>query len=375
MISYNITLPTLNKLRHLSKCLAEKYAEIKGFSTQEKKAIQRYARISMIGASTRIENAVLTDQEIDWIDTILSKDGKVTEFNKNKDLIENKLSKDRERSIEEVAGCREMLFLIYEQAKDLFPVTEATLRGLHFELMKYYSNAGPYIGKYKTQPNYVVEHNQKTKEQRIVFKTAEAGPITASAVSDLICWYNKAIITEPWSIAVACEFVYRFLAIHPFQDGNGRLGRGLLLLALLQSPDELISYIAPYLAIDRHIERHKMEYYMVLNRCSNGMYSNDPKAYKIEYFLNFMLKVLEESLNDITFYRDKYLSINTLSEAATKVLACFKEHPELRLSTKLICNDIGLPRRTVVNALNTLLAEKLIQRYGKGAGIRYQLTF
>ncbi|MBA8667917.1 Fic family protein [Holosporaceae bacterium 'Namur'] len=348
---------------------------MKSFSEQEHEAIHRYARISMIGASTRIENAVLTDQEIDWIDTILGKDGKVTEFNKNKVLIEDKLSKDRERSIEEVAGCREMLFLIYEQAKELFPLTEVTLRGLHFELMKYYSKAGSYIGKYKAQPNYVVEHNKRTKEQRIVFKTAEAGPITESAVSDLINWYNQAVITEPWSIALACEFVFRFLAIHPFQDGNGRLGRGLFLLALLQSPDELISYVAPYLAIDRHIEQHKIEYYMVLNRCSNGVYSNDPRDYKIEYFLIFMIKVLEESLNDISFYRNKYLSINTLSDAAIKVLNCFKENPELRLSTKLILSETELPRRTIVNALNTLLSEKLIQKYGKGASIKYQLTF
>ena len=70
----------------------------------------------MIGASTRIENALLTDSEIDWLDTILTQDGKTTALEANRDLIENKLSKDRERSIEEVAGCRQLLLSIYESA-------------------------------------------------------------------------------------------------------------------------------------------------------------------------------------------------------------------------------------------------------------------
>ncbi|MGV8949280.1 MAG: hypothetical protein ACOH2E_07980 [Candidatus Paracaedibacter sp.] len=73
----------------------------------------------MIGASTRIENAQLTDSEVNWLDTILSEDGKTTALDQNRALIEDKLSKDRERSIEKVAGCRAMLLLIYEDYKDL----------------------------------------------------------------------------------------------------------------------------------------------------------------------------------------------------------------------------------------------------------------
>ena len=84
-------------------------------------SIHRYARMSQIGASTRIENAVLTDAEIDWMDTVLSKDARTTAFQSQRKLIENKLSKDRERSLEEVAGCRAMLHIIYEQAHEFSP--------------------------------------------------------------------------------------------------------------------------------------------------------------------------------------------------------------------------------------------------------------
>lgn len=375
MLSFNLTPDLMQKLSELNNQFAKTYAMLTGYSDEVKDAIHRYAKISMIGASTRIENAMLTDSEIDWLDTVLTEDGKPTAFLAKKSFIENKLSKDRERSIEEVAGCRAMLELIYTQAKSLTPMSETTIRGLHQELMRYYQKAGPYVGRYKHQPNSVVEVNHQTGEQRVVFATAEAGPITEAAMRDLVEWYNDTYQTEPRSIAVACEFVYRFLAIHPFQDGNGRLGRGLFLLALLQSPSAIISDVAPYLAIDRHIERKRPEYYYVLNRCSDSKYKRDERKYKIEYLLEFMIKVLHDALNDIDIYKKRFDSYRLLSESASNVLSCFKEHPEIRLSRQELVTMTRLPERTVTRSLGILVKNKFIQKYGQGAGVRYQLIF
>jgi len=47
----------------------------------------------MVGASTRIENAVLTDGEIQWLDTVLTKDGQPTAFQNNRALFSQKLTK------------------------------------------------------------------------------------------------------------------------------------------------------------------------------------------------------------------------------------------------------------------------------------------
>lgn len=329
----------------------------------------------MVGASTRIENAVLTDPEIDWIDTVLTKDGHPSAFAKNLDLIENKLSKDRERSIEEVVGCRDLLLLVYEQSGDFFPLTESVLRGFHHELLKYYPGASHHLGRYKTVTNSVVERNAKTGEERAVFQTADPGPLTETAMSDLVSWYNQALPTNPWGVAVACELVFRFLAIHPFQDGNGRLGRALFLLALLQSPDKDVSQVARYIAIDRQIERHKREYYAALQRSSSGKYHQDPTEYRYEYFLNYMIKVLKLALDDIAVYRKTYAAIQSLSPAAKAVLEGLKGYPEKRLSTKDLLELTRLPRRTVVYSLGTLIKFGLIQRYGQGAGVRYQIVF
>lgn len=374
MISFKLSAELLNQLRELNNQFAQAYSALGKYSLTLKAAIHRDAKISMIGASTRIENAVLTDSEVEWLDTVLTQDGKPTAFAANKTLIEDKLSKDRERSIEEVAGCRAMLELIYAQGRELIPLSETTIRGLHQELMHFYQKAGPNVGKYKNMPNSVIETNHQTKEQRIVFETAGAGPVTEAAMRDLVAWYNDNYLIEP-TVSVCCEFTYRFLAIHPFQDGNGRLGRGLFLLSLLQSPAIIIAEVAPFLAIDRHIERRRSEYYSVLNRCSNGKYKRDEKKYHIEHFLQFMIKVLQDALSDIEIFKRRYDAYQFLPESARKVLACFKEHPEIRLSRQELVAFTKLPARTVTRSLTALMKENFIQRYGRGAGVIYQLIF
>jgi Fic family protein len=374
-LSFKLSSKHTRDLQELENKITDSYALLKTLPEEELQAIQKFVRVSIIGASTRIENALLTDLEVDWIDTILMTDGKINAFENYKELIENKLSKERERSIEEVAGCRNMLLLIYQDAPSLIPLKEIELRNLHYELLAPYTDALPYIGNYKDQPNYVVQENKTTKEKRIVFRTADAGPITQAAMHDLVEWYNHIYNNDLRSIPIACEFVYRFLAIHPFQDGNGRLGRGLFLLILLQSQNTSLSTVARYLPIDRSIEKYKEEYYFVLNRCSGGDFKQDPQEYKIHYFMEFMLKIILDSLGSIDLYREKYYALQTLSDSALKVLTCFKEHPEIRLNTQRIANATNLPLRTAAYALTSLLKSRLIQRSGKGSATKYQLAF
>ena len=210
MLSFLLSARHTQSLKEIQSKFSIQYAAIRTLDHDELDFIHRYARISMIGASTRIENAILTDTEISWIDTILTLDGKTTAFQKHKQQIEAKLSKDRERSIEEVVGCRAMLSLIYEQAPEMLPLTESHIRGLHTELLRYFEASNHYRGQYKKNSNSVAEHDHNTGKQRNIFRTADPGPITKAAMFDLMNWYNKSISEEPWSIAVACEFAFRF---------------------------------------------------------------------------------------------------------------------------------------------------------------------
>ena len=372
-LSFDLNSQLISSLKELDNAFARVYAQLQTCSDVERDSLHTYARVSIVGASTRIENAQLTDAEIHWLDTILVQEKVATAFTQNKEMIEQKLSHDRERSIEEVAGCREMLILIYENPHDFFPLKENDLRALHHTLLAYYPQAALYSGKYKAQSNSISEHGEN--EQRIVFETAPAGPLTQAAMHELIKWYKQSLIESPWPIAVACELVYRFLSIHPFQDGNGRLGRALFLMSLLHSTSETISYVSRYLTIDRFIEKRRQEYYFTLNRCSNGKFEQDSKNYKIHYFVKFMIKVLLEAIDNINVLRHRYAQENLLSPAASQVLKCFRDYPEIRLSPKAIQQKTTLPSRTIVFSLNKLLNKGLIQRYGQGAGTRYQLLF
>lgn len=375
MVSFNIDPRLEKKLKNISELASRKRVELEQLSLDSREAIHRYARISIIGASTRIENAVLTDTEIDWMDTLLGDDSRLGSFERHKNSIENKLSKDRERSIEEVAGLRSVLTLVYEQANDLLPLKESDVRGLHKELLQYYPAASHYIGQYKIASNSVVERIEN-KIIREIFKTADPGPMTSAAMKELFDWYNRTLPNFLWSFAVVSEFVYRFLAIHPFQDGNGRLGRALFLLGMLHSPDKNLNFVAPYLAIDRQIEKVRAEYYVVLRQCSGGVFKQDPKEYHIEIFLNFMLKMMERSLNqDIDVYAKRHESYLQLTEKTKKIIECFREHPETRLKSGQISESTNIPRRTVTRALQELVALGFLQQLGKGPDVRYQLIF
>ena len=331
--------------------------------------------IGNVGATTRIENAVLTDVEIEWVDTILSKDGKTTAYEEKEDFIIDKLSKSRERSIEEVIGSRSVLMTIYLQAEEFKPLTQTIVRGLHRELLKYYPPAEHYAGAYKTVINKVISRNNETGEEHPVLEPTDPGVMTDTAMRELFDWYNETIDTYHWPILVAIEFTFRFLAIHPFQDGNGRLGRALFLLILLQSGDKYLEEIASYIALDRKIEQNKSQYYSVLHQCSDGKFKADSKLYRFDILVLFFLKLFEAAIADIDSYREKYENLQLLSESAVKVLECFKSNPERKLKVAHIEKTAELPRRTIQLALKTLTEKAFLQRLGKGAGSRYQLIF
>lgn len=363
------------KLKDLHGLVVESCGKLEDMSDDEKEYIHHCAFISSIGASTRIENAVLTDQEIDWVDSTLTADGKPSAFEEKKAIILDKLSKDRERSVEEVAGCRDTLATIYLQSTEMVPLSETVIRGLHHELLRYYPAALKYAGSYKDAPNRVVAVDHQTGKESILLDPAPPGIMTDTAMADLVGWYNSMVQKHPWPLLVATEFVFRFLAIHPFRDGNGRLGRALFLLVLLQSDDSCLARIVPYISIDRQIERNRPLYYSVLHQGSDGRFESDPEKYNYEPVTWFLLKIFESALADIAVYRLRYADLRQLSETAMAVLGTFKSNPERRLKVADVAEITGLPRRTIQYALRTLVKKQFLQILGRGAGTRYQLVF
>lgn len=140
----------------------------------------------------------------------------------------------------ETSGHDEAIKWIEEVIKNEYPLTESFIRQLHQLILK-----NPYqkqsitpdnkimmrqinIGVYKTTPNHV---RTKTGE---VFRFASPEE-TPAMMTDLMDWYAEKRTNETINpILFAAEFHYKFIRIHPFDDGNGRLARLLMNFILMQ---------------------------------------------------------------------------------------------------------------------------------------------
>jgi len=88
-----------------------------------------------------------------------------------------------------------------------------------------------------------------------------------------------------------------------------------------------------------------------------------------------MIKVLNEALDGIEVCKNRFLAEQKLPSAAAVVLSCFRDYPEIRLTTAKLIEDTDFPRRTIIYSLNILLNAQLIQKYGQGSSTKYQLVF
>ncbi|MBA4186046.1 MAG: Fic family protein, partial [Acidobacteria bacterium] len=140
----------------------------------------------------------------------------------------------------EITGHNEAINWILEIVKDETPLTEKFIRELHTLLLKessYKEAQTPdgkptrrkiEVGKYKTQPNHV---NTVTGEI-FYFATPEETP---AKMQELIEWFRKEKEKPDVNpIVLAALFHYRFIRIHPFDDGNGRVARILMNFILMQ---------------------------------------------------------------------------------------------------------------------------------------------
>ena len=111
-------------------------------------------------------------------------------------------------------------------------ITESYLKNLHASLMFNTSlHAKGYSGIYKTIPNMIIGTNTKVSQ-----------PFEVQAkISELLEWYYNLDNITTKDIA---EFHYRFEVIHPFQDGNGRIGRFIMLKQMLENnlPLKIVSW-------------------------------------------------------------------------------------------------------------------------------------
>jgi Fic family protein len=160
-------------------------------------------------------------------------------------------------------------------------------------------------------------------------------------------------------------FIVQFLAIHPFQDGNGRLSRIITTLLLWQS-----GYIyVPYTSLETIIEENKESYYLALRRTQQSFKTETINWHPWLIFFLRSLKRQKDRLEKKLARENLFQS--SLPKLSVTILELAREHG--RISTGEIERITKESRSTIKARLNELVAMKKLTRHGKGRSTYYSI--
>jgi Fic family protein len=268
------------------------------------------------------------------------------------------ITKLTDRDSQEVVGYFEVLDLISESYQNI-SLSESHLKSLHNSLMKYSAKDQWHKGSYKQHSN-AVEASFPDGTRQIIFQTTEAGFATENAINALLDWYTAE--TEVHALIKIGSFVYEFLSIHPFQDGNGRLSRLISTLLLLNKGYKWIQYVS----FEHEIESRKNEYYQVLRSCQAQRPNEDVTVW-IHFFLNCLSSIQKQLLTKL-----QQSGLETqLSSKEKSIYTIIQNRPNIQSGE--IAIKLAIPAPTVKRILSELLNKGLIEKQGNGRNVSYSI--
>ena len=234
---------------------------------------------------------------------------------------------------------------------------------MHGILLKHSGKDQSHKGKYKALSNQVVA-NYPDGTQRTIFKTTEPA-LTAKEVEELLLWTNERFEkADMHPVIITAAFVYEFLSIHPYQDGNGRLSRLLTTLLLMQQGYEFIQYVS----FEHIIEERKDNYYRAL---MDGQKNRYKKTEKIDKWVLFFMDCLVTLIQRLEAKYEQYSKLKKdLNERQREVLSFIKKKKKVQI------NEVEEAfkhhsRNTLKKDLTYLTNEGLIFKTGTLKGTRY----
>ena len=311
------------------------------------KELKQIATIESIGSSTRIEGSTLTDKEVkQLIDSV-----KITSF--------------KTRDEQEVFGYYDVLNLILD-SYDSIEIKENHIHHLHKSLLQVSSKDESHRGRYKKLSNKVVA-NYLGGKQKIIFNTTEPF-LVKGEMEALISWTNENIKKEELHpLIIISVFVYEFLSIHPYQDGNGRLSRLLTTLLLLRKGYDFMKYAS----MEIEIEKRKKEYYKALR---SGQKNRGTKEEIINEWILFFLGTLEATINKL---EDRYAKIKNkksyLNDRQKELLQFIQNNEPVKISdiTSSLKNYTSY---TLKKDMKYLTEEGVIKKLGKARATIYVMN-
>jgi Fic family protein len=308
------------------------------------KELRRIATIQSIGSSTRIEGVTMTDAEIEQL------------------LSNLRISKLNTRDEQEVIGYFNVLDLILENATDI-DLTESSIRQLHGLLLKHSQKDSNHRGNYKNLPNKVVASYPDGK-QKVIFNTT-APHLVEKEMSELVAWTTAQLRTgEIHSLMTIGLFIYEFLSIHPFQDGNGRLSRLLTTLLLVRQGYDFVQYVS----LENIIEQRKKDYYRVLMNAQQHRYTEKEV---IRDWLLFFLDCLETLIAKLEAKYKAYEAKGTyLNERQKQVRDWITKRQPVKIAD-IAAELSAYSMNTLKKDVQQLVKQGVLQKIGSGKATFY----
>lgn len=282
------------------------------------------------------------------------------------DMVEEKNDKHPRWEIQEVSNYQKALILGYERIQNGYPISTRLFKELHQTLMENGRGSTQAAGHFRKIQNFI----GPTKR----IEDASYIPVSADKINEYMENLEYFMNGHPYGEKLPvshlddAEYIFdensdplikaaiihaQFESIHPFLDGNGRLGRILIVLYLLQS--KLIT--KPIFFVSEELEKERARYYKLLN----GVRGNQPDWGKwILFFLNACDRMAERIHNKLD--RAEQLARKGLSlcetESERKVWLYTFSNPFTTVAE--VYNHLQISPNTARKALNSLDEKELL---------------
>jgi Fic family protein len=239
------------------------------FRTQRPQVLERLARqtrFDSITASSAIENVVLNDARA----LALIRGTPAGPY--------------KDRSEEEFAGYRDAVDYLMDKEPE--GLTVPLVVHLHRLLMRH--TGDPLAGKLKQYDNYIGAEGSGA----VIFETVPAGQPTQRALTELVARYEEAVAAgQIPPLLLTSALILDFLAIHPFEEGNGRVARLVTTLELLRH-----GYgVARYVSTEQRLYDSKNTYYIALRQSQSGWHDS---GHDLKPWTLYLLRTIEDAYTD-----------------------------------------------------------------------------
>ena len=234
---------------------------------------------------------------------------------------------------------------------------------MHSVLLRHSEKDVWHRGEYKKHSNSVEAFDPDGKSLGVVFETTSPFD-TPQEMQDLLTWTRETLDDNSYHpLIVTAIFNVVFLAIHPFQDGNGRLSRVLVSLLLLKTG---YSYI-PYASLESIVEKSKDAYYLSLQRTQRTLHGE-----VIDWipWLRFFLNALKRQKDHLTEKTRMLGEYTELPFESMLIMQYVDSHYRITIGdAEKIITTIARP--TIKNRFTQLVEQGLLVRHGKARGTWY----